>query len=106
MELELLTAVPAALADGSISAWFQPLIDTGTGEVRGWGALGRWPHPVHGMVPPDVPLPLAAATGNMAELTRHMLADAASSSLASRPPVRTTPPASTSTSTRPRRGAR
>ncbi len=39
-------------------------------------ALARWQHPVDGLVPPNVFVALAEATGHNARLTRHVLRQA------------------------------
>lgn len=41
-----------ALSDGSMTAWFQPIVDCGSGDIIAWEALARWSHPVRGMIPP------------------------------------------------------
>ncbi len=42
---------------------YQPQIDIGTGQIRGFEALIRWQHPVSGMVSPATFVPLLEETG-------------------------------------------
>ena len=63
----------AALEQGQVSVQYQPIIDLATGDLLGAEALARWHHPVDGLVPPDVFVPLAESTGHNARLARHVL---------------------------------
>lgn len=62
-KLELETALSRGLAEGSVTAHFQPLVDLVSGSLVGAEALARWTHPTRGMVPPSVFIPLAEETG-------------------------------------------
>jgi len=42
---------------------YQPKVDLRTGKVVGAEALVRWQHPVDGIIPPDVFIPVAEQTG-------------------------------------------
>jgi diguanylate cyclase (GGDEF)-like protein len=55
---------------------YQPVVDLATGELRGVEALLRWNHPQHGMVPPDVFIPLAEQSGSIAVLGDFVLTSA------------------------------
>lgn len=63
----------AALENGQIQPWFQPQISTDTGKISGFEALARWSHPIHGMIAPDVFLPVMENTGLMERLGQVML---------------------------------
>ena len=63
----------AALENGQIQPWYQPQISTDTGNVSGFEALARWSHPVHGMIAPDVFLPVMEDAGLMERLGQVML---------------------------------
>jgi diguanylate cyclase (GGDEF)-like protein len=52
-----------ALADGQITAWFQPEVDLVTGRIVGAEALARWIHPTRGVVDAALFMPLAEDTG-------------------------------------------
>ncbi|MCV6585474.1 MAG: bifunctional diguanylate cyclase/phosphodiesterase [Marinibacterium sp.] len=62
-----------AIADGQIQPWFQPQISTDTGRVTGFEALARWMHPVHGLIPPNVFLPLMDEAGLSEQLCETIL---------------------------------
>ena len=49
----------AAIAEGGLVPYFQPVIDLRTGKVRGFEILCRWHHPVRGLMQPDEFIPLA-----------------------------------------------
>lgn len=72
MEKDLRQAVEA----GEIRVVFQPVIDAGSGRIVSVEALSRWTHPVHGVVPPDIFIPLAEMSGVISALGRHVLARA------------------------------
>jgi diguanylate cyclase (GGDEF)-like protein/PAS domain S-box-containing protein len=42
---------------------FQPIVDLATRKMAGVEALIRWGHPLYGLIPPDVFIPLAEETG-------------------------------------------
>jgi EAL domain-containing protein (putative c-di-GMP-specific phosphodiesterase class I)/DNA-binding NarL/FixJ family response regulator len=54
---------------------YQPLVWLATGEVLGVEGLVRWLHPVHGLIPPDLFIPIAEETGVIREITRFVLAE-------------------------------
>ncbi|MDB5598144.1 MAG: hypothetical protein JWN71_188 [Xanthobacteraceae bacterium] len=53
----------AALERDQFELFYQPLVDTESGEVSGFEALLRWRHPVRGMVSPADFIPLAEQIG-------------------------------------------
>lgn len=67
-----------AVQDGQLVAWYQPIIDLGTGSAVGVEALARWPRPGD-MIPPAEFIPLAEASDLVIELDlaiiRYALAD-------------------------------
>jgi len=65
-----------AVADGEIVAYYQPIVDLGTGVVAGFEALARWIRPGHGLVAPDAFIPAAEATGAIEDIGAMMLAAA------------------------------
>lgn len=58
----------AALARGELFLDYQVQVHVPSGAVLAREALARWRHPVRGLVPPDVFIPLAEATGLIVEL--------------------------------------
>lgn len=67
-----------AMSDGQIQAWFQPQVSTDTGQVSGFEALARWDHPTHGVILPDVFLPILEESGLMERLGQTMVSCALS----------------------------
>ena len=65
-----------ALELGQVFVHYQPIIDLATGDLLGAEALARWHHPVDGLVPPDVFVPLAESTGHNGRLARFVLRQA------------------------------
>ncbi|MBR1217352.1 EAL domain-containing protein [Bradyrhizobium sp. U87765 SZCCT0131] len=59
IELEL----RAAIENGVLQPYYQPLVDLKSGRVTGFEALVRWPHPERGMVSPGEFIPVAEETG-------------------------------------------
>lgn len=53
----------SALADGHLDLHYQPLVEARTLAIRGFEALMRWRHPVHGFVSPAEFIPIAEETG-------------------------------------------
>lgn len=62
-QIELESDLHTALKDDQLQVYYQPFIDTKTGQIVGAEALLRWPHPVHGFISPANFIPLAEETG-------------------------------------------
>jgi diguanylate cyclase (GGDEF)-like protein len=62
-----------ALALGQFELHFQPLVDLRSGRITACEALLRWKHPVRGMVPPAVFIPVAEETGGIIALGEWIL---------------------------------
>jgi diguanylate cyclase (GGDEF)-like protein len=58
----------AAIKNNEILTWFQPLVDAGTGSIRGVEALARWHDPELGWVTPASFIPMAENLGLIREL--------------------------------------
>ena len=65
-----------ALETDELVPYFQPIVDTQSGEVRAFEALVRWQHPDRGIVPPTAFLPICEETGLIVPLGRRLLCDA------------------------------
>ncbi|MDQ3679053.1 MAG: EAL domain-containing protein [Actinomycetota bacterium] len=55
---------------------YQPIFNVSNGEITGVEALLRWRHPTHGLVSPDLFIPLAEETGFIVPLGRWVLEEA------------------------------
>jgi len=71
--LHLMEDLRTALEQDGLTLYYQPQIDLRTGGISTLEALLRWPHPVHGFIPPDQFLPLAEESGLMVALTAFVL---------------------------------
>ena len=65
-----------AVAQEQLSVHYQPIVELSTGTIAGFEALVRWQHPVHGMIGPDVFLPLAASLDLLESVDEWVLAQA------------------------------
>ncbi|HKK26933.1 MAG TPA: EAL domain-containing protein [Gemmatimonadota bacterium] len=65
-----------ALESGDFLLHFDPIVDLATGRVQGVEALVRWKHGSGGLLPPDLFLPTAEATGLIIPLGYWILAEA------------------------------
>jgi len=74
--LALIGELGDAIEHGALTLAFQPLIDCQNQRVAGVEALVRWPHRRHGLVPPDVFVPLAEETGLIRAMSRWVLESA------------------------------
>ena len=74
--LELEADLRRALETDELVPYFQPIVDTQSGEIRAFEALVRWQHPERGVVPPNEFLPICEETGLIVPLGRRLLCDA------------------------------
>jgi diguanylate cyclase (GGDEF)-like protein/PAS domain S-box-containing protein len=74
--LALESDLRAALERDELTLHYQPTVDLGTGEIVGFEALVRWPHPTRGMVMPLDFVGIAETTGLIVPLGRWVLAEA------------------------------
>lgn len=74
--LQMESRMRRALELHEFELYFQPIVDTATGEVRAAEALLRWNNPVMGMVMPDRFIPLAEETGLIISIGAWVLEEA------------------------------
>ena len=68
--------VSAAVKAGQLSLVFQPQADAHSCAVRGFEALLRWNHPIHGFVSPAKFIPAAEACGAIEDIGTFVLREA------------------------------
>jgi diguanylate cyclase (GGDEF)-like protein len=64
------------LSEGRFVPYFQPLIDIGSGELKGFEVLARWDHPIRGIVEPDEFISLAETIGLISDLSLGVMQSA------------------------------
>jgi diguanylate cyclase (GGDEF)-like protein len=74
---ELQGALEEAVACSAFTLAYQPIVALTSGELAGFEALVRWPHPQWGMMQPDQFISLAEETGQIVPLGSWVLARAA-----------------------------
>jgi diguanylate cyclase (GGDEF)-like protein/PAS domain S-box-containing protein len=74
---ELQAALEKAVARSAFTLVYQPIVILATGELAGFEALVRWPHPQWGMMQPDQFISLAEETGQIVPLGSWVLGRAA-----------------------------
>jgi diguanylate cyclase (GGDEF)-like protein len=61
---------------GNLELHYQPIINLHTNAISGFEALARWRHPVKGLVPPAIFIPVAEDTGLIVQLGEWALKEA------------------------------
>jgi len=69
-------ALRSALELNQFQLLYQPKVSVRTGSLTGVEALVRWQHPEHGLVLPDVFIPIAEDSGLMRQIARWVLSQA------------------------------
>jgi EAL domain-containing protein (putative c-di-GMP-specific phosphodiesterase class I) len=72
-DADLARRLRGALADGAVTAAFQPVLDLRDGAIVGMEALARWEDPVLGVVPPARFVAVAEQSELILDLTERML---------------------------------
>ena len=70
---DLSVELEAAVGGGQLTAVFQPQIALESGWIVAVEGLCRWQHPLLGLIPPDVFIPLAEATGVIHSIGQFMI---------------------------------
>jgi len=74
---ELQAALEEALRSSAFTLVYQPVVALGSGEIAGFEALVRWPHPQWGMMQPGQFIEVAEETGHIVPLGSWVLRQAA-----------------------------
>ena len=74
---EVQAALEEAVNTAAFTLAYQPIVALTSGEVAGFEALVRWPHPCWGMMQPDQFIALAEETGHIVPLGSWVLGQAA-----------------------------
>jgi diguanylate cyclase (GGDEF)-like protein/PAS domain S-box-containing protein len=90
---ELQAALEEAVATSAFTLSYQPIVALTTGELAGFEALIRWPHPQWGMMQPDQFIALAEETGQIVPIGSWVLARATADLARWRRDLRHEPPA-------------
>lgn len=71
--LELEQEIFQAIENMEFEVWYQPQVNVHTNEVYGVECLLRWNHPKHGLISPDLFIPIAEANGAIKSLGYFVL---------------------------------
>ena len=74
---EVQAALEDAVKNSRFTLAYQPIVALTSGEIAGFEALVRWPHPQWGMMQPDQFIELAEETGHIVPLGSWVLGRAA-----------------------------
>jgi diguanylate cyclase (GGDEF)-like protein len=66
----------AAIGGDQIRPYYQPIVDLESGRIVGFESLGRWHHPVSGLISPDVFIRLAEELGLIDIVSGQLFGDA------------------------------
>jgi len=72
-ELKLYNDMHQALSKNEFEVYYQPIVDAKTKKVVSAEALIRWHHPEHGMIGPNIFIPIMEKTGLIVELGKYVL---------------------------------
>lgn len=75
---ELESGIRRGIPAGEFVPYYEQQIDLKTGRLTGFEMLARWNSPTHGMVGPDIFIPVAEEIGVISELSERLIAQALS----------------------------
>jgi EAL domain-containing protein (putative c-di-GMP-specific phosphodiesterase class I) len=75
---EVQAALEDAVNNSAFTLVYQPIVELTSGDIAGFEALVRWPHPEWGMMQPDQFIELAEETGHIVPLGSWVLGQAVS----------------------------
>lgn len=73
---ELEADIRASISAGHFVPYFQPTIDAGTGEIKGFEVLARWHHPERGVLEPREFIAVAEASGLISDISMSVMTQA------------------------------
>jgi EAL domain-containing protein (putative c-di-GMP-specific phosphodiesterase class I) len=73
MRLAMVSELRRAIDRNELSLYFQPKVSLQSGNITCAEALVRWQHPRHGMLGPDLFIPIAEQTGLIRPLARWVM---------------------------------
>jgi diguanylate cyclase len=75
--LALESELRRAIQEGQLELFYQPIVRLPTRRLAGFEALARWHHPTRGLIPAAAFVPIAEASGLIADLTSWCLSQVA-----------------------------
>jgi diguanylate cyclase (GGDEF)-like protein len=74
--LEVAARLRRAIPAGELTLHYQPIVELGSGVMRGVEALVRWNDPINGLIAPEDFIPLAERTGLIRPISEWVIGDA------------------------------
>lgn len=74
--LQMEAELRIAIEEGALTLHYQPIVELASNRIVGFEALVRWPHPDHGLIPPNDFIPLAEATSLIVPLGKLVMTTA------------------------------